>query len=267
MRTALALALILPTAAAAAPADLCPTVIAAAQAQDVPPALFARLLWAVSGLDPAFVTPAAQGQRDPPPAAAGIAALPGPIARGLGLDDPGDTPEAIAAAARRLAMLTRAQGNLGLAVAGYDLPDAALRRFVAGGRLPPHAAVRVQAVTGLPAEHWRDTPTALPEPPDPLAACRALTEAPPPDAPQPWAAVLATQPGPEGAEARAATLSKRYAPALDGARIVAGPLTLTGRATPVTALHIPTPDRATATALCARLKPAAIPCMVRATTP
>ena len=76
-----------------------------------------------------------------------------------GLADAFNPAEALYASARYLAELTRDYGNIGLAAAAYNGGEARVARFVAAkDGLPPETRAYVNAITGYPAETWRDAP-------------------------------------------------------------------------------------------------------------
>lgn len=268
MKAALIL-LLAATPALADPADLCQQVQTEAEANAVPPLTLARLIAEVSGFDPAFRAPAPTGRDrliDTGPRPQGIAGLPAPVLRRLGLDDPFDAPAAIAAAARHLAILARHHGNLGLAIAAYDQEDWRVRRYLAGGDpLPARAEARVEAVTGHRLQDWRDADWPPPPTADFITDCLALaTPAPEPERPpaQPWAVILSTGADPALADTQAEDWTARLAPVLGGATVEAQPIHLRGRADPTLSIQIGAADQPGAAALCNRLKARDITCMV-----
>jgi Transglycosylase SLT domain/D-alanyl-D-alanine carboxypeptidase len=117
------------------------TVLAAALANGVAPALLAALLRAESGFDPRAVSAAG---------AQGIAQFMPGTARGIGLADPFDPAQAIPAAGRLLGGPLRAFGSVPLALAAYNAGPGAVRRY---GGVPPYAetqayVARVMALAG-----------------------------------------------------------------------------------------------------------------------
>jgi hypothetical protein len=123
------------------PGEYAPLVWAAAAGNGLPPALLAALLQSESGFDPLAVSPVG---------AQGIAQFMPATARGMGLADPFDPRQAIAAAARLLAGHLRAFGSVPLALAAYNAGSGAVRRY---GGVPPYAetqayVVRIMALAG-----------------------------------------------------------------------------------------------------------------------
>ena len=133
-------------------ADVCRTIEAAARANALDPGFFARLLWKESLFDAAAVSPAG---------AEGIAQFMPDTAKLRGLADAFNPAEALYASARYLAELTRDYGNIGLAAAAYNGGEArAHASSPPRTRLPPETRAYVSAITGFPAETWRDAPPA-----------------------------------------------------------------------------------------------------------
>jgi soluble lytic murein transglycosylase-like protein len=117
------------------------TIVAAASANGIAPALLAALLRAESGFDPRAVSPAG---------AQGIAQLMPATARGMGLGEPFDPDRAIPAAARLLGGHLRAFGSVPLALAAYNAGAGAVRRY---GGVPPYRetqayVARIMALAG-----------------------------------------------------------------------------------------------------------------------
>lgn len=267
MKAALIL-LLAATPVLADPTELCQRVQAEAEANALPPLTLARLIAAVSGFEPGFRAPEPTGRArltNRGPRAQGIAGLPAPRLRRLGLDDPFDTPAAIATAARHLSILSRQHGNLGLAIAAYDQDDWRVSSYLAGGDpLPARAVARVQAVTGHRLDDWRDTDWPPPATADFITDCVALATPAPVERPpaQLWAVILSTGADAALADSQAADWTTRLAPALGGAKVEAQPIRLRGRADPTLSIQIGTANQARAVALCNRLKAADVSCMV-----
>ncbi len=132
--------------------DVCRVIEAAARANAIDSAFFARLLWKESLFDAAAVSPAG---------AQGIAQFMPGTAELRSVADAFNPAEAMYASAAYLAELTADYGNIGLAAAAYNAGEAGLERFLAAkGGLPAETRAYVAAITGHPVETWRDTPPA-----------------------------------------------------------------------------------------------------------
>lgn len=123
------------------PARYRASVLSAALANGISPALLAALLKAESDFDPTAVSPAG---------AQGIAQFMPATARGMGLTDPFDPDQAIPAAARLLAGHIRSFGSVPLALAAYNAGPGAVARYAG---VPPYAetqayVVKVMALAG-----------------------------------------------------------------------------------------------------------------------
>ena len=117
------------------------SVLSAALANGISPALLAALLKAESDFDPTVVSSAG---------AQGIAQFMPATARGVGLADPFDPDQAIPAAARLLSGHIRSFGSVPLALAAYNAGPGAVSRY---GGVPPYAetqayVVKVMALAG-----------------------------------------------------------------------------------------------------------------------
>jgi hypothetical protein len=124
----------------------CDTIDAEARRRGLPPGFFARLIWKESRFDPNAVSPKG---------ASGIAQFMPATARERGLADPFDPATALAASAGYLQDLKGRFGNLGLAAAAYNAgPDRVARWRSARSRLPGETRRFVHAITGLTAEQW-----------------------------------------------------------------------------------------------------------------
>lgn len=245
--------------------DVCRTMDELATANDLDPHFLARLIWRESLFDAGAVSPAG---------AEGIAQFMPGTARLRGLKDPYNPAEALEASAQYLSELAMNLGNVGLAAIAYNGGEARADRFVAAsGRLPGETRAYVHAITGLPAEVWRDTPpetldVALDGETEFQTACVALAEnrglkefrdAP---APMPWGVILTTNRDRTGVERQAERIQNRYSAVLAGE-----PVSYTRNRQPGLAgrfhfAQVGRETRADAEALCGRLRQAGGSCMV-----
>jgi hypothetical protein len=247
-------------------ADVCRTIETAAVRHGLDPHFFARLVWKESLFDAAAVSPAgAQGIAQFMP---GTAAL-------RGLADPFNPAEALMASAAYLADLRETFGNIGLAAVAYNGGEARAGRFVArAGGLPAETRAYVQAITGHPAETWRDAPPAdvdlaLAREGPFQPACVALGErrggrafaAGPP--PKPWGVILASNRDRDGAERQVARLMNRHAGVLGGEAVRYTQARWAGMPRRLHVAQVGRESRAEAEALCRRLKAAGGACVVR----
>lgn len=130
--------------------DICRTIEATAREAALDPHFFARLLWKESLFDASAVSPKG---------AQGIAQFMPGTAELRGLHDPFNPAEALLASAHYLAELSAELGNIGLAAVAYNGGEARAARFVAReAGLADETRLYVQAITGFPAETWRDSP-------------------------------------------------------------------------------------------------------------
>ena len=136
-------------------ADLCNVLEKFANASDIPPAFFARLIWRESLFRPEAISPKG---------AEGIAQFMPGTARQRGLQNSFDVIDALEASASYLAEMRGRFGNLGLAAAAYNAGEQGLARFLQSGRLPIETRDYVFAITGNRAETWRDNPPDLAAP-------------------------------------------------------------------------------------------------------
>ena len=130
---------------------LCLMLESAAQANDLPLAFLARVIWRESRFDPKAVGPVTRsGDR-----AQGIAQfMPGTAAE-RGLLDPFNPVEALPQAASFLSQLRQQFGNLGLAAAAYNAGPARIQGWLAGIRsMPAETRAYVEAITGRSVEEW-----------------------------------------------------------------------------------------------------------------
>lgn len=133
---------------------VCPLMQQQAEAQDLPPMPFVRLIWRESRFNPNAVS--YKG-------AQGIAQFMPGTADDRGLNDPFEPKSAIAHSASLLADLYREFGNFGLAAAAYNAGAERVRKWLSGGTLPGETQAYVMFVTGRAAEEWKLQETELPE--------------------------------------------------------------------------------------------------------
>ena len=134
---------------------VCPIMQAQAEARDLPPMPFVRLIWKESRFNPRAVSPKG---------AQGIAQFMPGTAEERGLYDPFQPKLAIVHSASLLADLRREFGNFGLAAAAYNAGAERVRAWLAGtSRLPWETQDYVQFVTGRAAEEWKLAETDLPQ--------------------------------------------------------------------------------------------------------
>jgi len=127
--------------------EICTTVAESAHSNDLPLPFFIRLLFQESGFKPDVVSRAG---------AQGIAQFMPETAATVGLNNPFDPIQAIAASARLLGDLVRRFGNLGLAAAAYNAGPRRIQDWLAKkGKLPEETQHYVKTVTGRPAETWK----------------------------------------------------------------------------------------------------------------
>lgn len=242
-------------------ADLCRAIEAAAGAEGLDLGFFARLLWRESLFDASAISPAgAQGIAQFMP---GTAAL-------RGLADPFNPAEAILASADYLRELERRFGSLGLAAVAYNAGEERAARFLGGDPwLPGETRAYVLAITGHPAEAWRDGSRPRPDlrldkgrPFQEACLARAEGRGVPslaPEAPalRPWAVILAAQGSREAAERQAGALGALVA----GERVDHVRMRVPGAGSRHVA-QVGRDTRAEALALCNRLRAGGAACMV-----
>jgi len=255
-----------PDAAPESPAGLCHTIATAAQAHDLPPEFLARLIWKESRFDVRAVSPKG---------AQGVAQFMPGTARLRGLEDPFDPATAIPASARYLADLRARFGNLGLAAAAYNAGEQRVERYLARtAGLPAETLDYVLSITYRPAD-WFRAPGREVEP-RPLDASRPFREACTalPVVPtraalfdgaawQPWGVQVADHAHRAVALGQFARVQARY-PRIIGAR---APMLVRDRvgsgARRVWSVRLGADSRSEAVKLCARLRVAGAPCLVR----
>jgi hypothetical protein len=116
--------------------EICDTLIASAQSNELPIPFFIRLLFQESGFKPDVVSRAG---------AQGIAQFLPETASRVGLENPFDPM-------RLLRVLVRQFGNLGLAAAAYNAGPRRIQNWLARkGRLPEETQHYVKTITGRPA--------------------------------------------------------------------------------------------------------------------
>ena len=127
--------------------EICTTVAESAHSNDLPLPFFIRLLFQESGFKPDVVSRAG---------AQGIAQFMPETAATVGLNNPFDPIQAIAASARLLGDLVRRFGNPGLAAAAYNAGPRRIQDWLAKkGKLPDETQHYVKTITGRPAETWK----------------------------------------------------------------------------------------------------------------
>jgi hypothetical protein len=127
--------------------EICDTLVQSAQSNALPIPFFIRLLMQESGFRPDIVSRAG---------AQGIAQFMPETARSVGLDNPFDPLQAIAASARLLRNLVTKFGNLGLAAAAYNAGPRRIHDWlVRKSKLPQETQHYVKTITGRAAETWK----------------------------------------------------------------------------------------------------------------
>src|ERR1700690_1609733 len=132
------------------PSDqLCPMIQSAAEANRLPIAFFARLIWQESRFRADEIGPVTRtGER-----ALGIAQFMPGTAMEQGLFEPFNPVEALPKSSKFLAELRDQFGNLGLAAAAYNAGPQRVRDYIAGLRdLPLETQNYVLSITGHPVE-------------------------------------------------------------------------------------------------------------------
>lgn len=127
--------------------EICTSVAESAHSNALPVPFFIRLLFQESGFKPDVVSPAG---------AQGIAQFMPETAATVGLNNPFDPIQAIAASARLLGDLVRRFGNFGLAAAAYNAGPRRIQDWLdKKGKLPEETQHYVKTITGRPAETWK----------------------------------------------------------------------------------------------------------------
>lgn len=149
--------------------QICFRIQQVAQAQLIPEAFLARLIWKESRFDPNAISPKG---------AQGIAQFMPGTAQLVGLADPFEPHSAIAASATYLNDLRDEFGNWGLAAAGYNSGPGRVAAWLAGrSGLPFETQDFVSSITGHAAEEWakadfKPPKFSLSEKEDFLTACQ-----------------------------------------------------------------------------------------------
>src|SRR5262245_25017825 len=134
--------------------EICDTLVESAQSNNLPIPFFIHLLLQESDFKPDVVSRAG---------AQGIAQFMPETAATVGLENPFDPLQAIAASARLLSNLVSQFGNLGLAAAAYNAGPRRIQDWLARkGRLPQETQHYVKTITGHPAETWKADKAASP---------------------------------------------------------------------------------------------------------
>lgn len=133
--------------APASAADVfCRALTEAAEANEIPVAFFARLIWQESGFRANEISHAG---------AQGVAQFMPETAAELGLDDPFDALKALSASARLLRKLRSDFGNLGLAAAAYNAGSGRIQKWLSRKAALPHETREyVRLITGTEPEDW-----------------------------------------------------------------------------------------------------------------
>lgn len=254
-------------------ADVCKRIETAAQARNLPPAFFARLIWKESRFDPN-----ARSHKG----ASGIAQFMPGTARLRGLDDPFDPRSAIPASAHYLSDLRDKFGNLGLAAAAYNAGPNRVRRWREGrSTLPAETQDFVISITGVASSEWNGpkTPEAdfvLDKELSFFDACRQLpVRRLKPDiryasygkAPwQPWGVLLTSAWSPTKALSQYARIQRKYSSVLGGKDpMVLRTINYTRGRAPRFRIQIGQPDRTKAKTFCNRLRKKGATCLVAKT--
>jgi len=133
--------------AVVSPDQICTTLAAAAQDNDLPLSFFSNLIWQESRFALHTMSPAG---------AVGIAQFMPKTAAMVGLHDPFDPRQALPASARLLHDLQQRYGNVGLAAAAYNAGEGRVNSWLhRGGALPRETRNYVLTITGVPVEQWK----------------------------------------------------------------------------------------------------------------
>jgi len=125
---------------------VCYTLASAAQAHDIPPGFFARLIWQESKFKQRVVSHAG---------AQGVAQFMPAVAAERGLQNPFDPLDALPHSARFLKEHLDYFGNLGLAAAAYNGGARRVLDWLARrGKLPQETRNYVKSITGQEPERW-----------------------------------------------------------------------------------------------------------------
>ena len=133
--------------------QVCDRIESAAQAEGLPPAFLAKLIWKESWFDPNAISPKG---------AEGIAQFMPSTAANWGLDNSFDPMAAISASAALLGHLAKGYGNLGLAAAAYNAGEQRVDAWRSGrSGLPNETRGYVYAITGHAADEWKHKPAPM----------------------------------------------------------------------------------------------------------
>ena len=253
---------------------VCLLIESAAAANGLPLEFFARVIWQESRFRPDAVGPLTRsGER-----ARGIAQFMPRTAAERGLLDPLDPIAALPKSAEFLKSLRDQFGNLGLAAAAYNAGPRRVRDWLNGaGGLPAETRNYVLAITGRPAEDWRDAKGGDSRMPKP-SSCRELVallkQAPNifvdqlearvrTGAARPWGIQLSAGFSRDGALKAYAAIEARHRDALAGADA----LILRGKnrsrgTRDFYQVRVGADTRAAADRICARLSAAGVACLV-----
>ena len=127
-------------------AQLCDAALMVAEANNLPPSFFTKLIQQESGFRPNALSSAG---------ALGIAQFMPQTASSRGLADPLEPIGALAASGKYLAELVRLFGNLGLAAAAYNAGPGRVQAWIANrSNLPAETRYYVHKITGRAAQYW-----------------------------------------------------------------------------------------------------------------
>ncbi|MFL6799832.1 MAG: lytic transglycosylase domain-containing protein [Xanthobacteraceae bacterium] len=254
-------------------ASICLMIEAAARAHDLPLEFFARVIWQESHFQPEVVGPRTRsGER-----AQGIAQFMPQTAAARGLLDPFDPVQALPKSAEFLHELRQEFGNLGLAAAAYNAGPQRVRDWQAGRRtLPAETRNYVFAITGLSVDAWASsTGDREPESKGDCSVLMAtLQQAPNPFvgklqervaavAASPWGVQLSAGFSRERTLAAYNGLAHRHAELLPNQEPILLSTVMRSRGTsPFYQIRIGAETRASAEALCNKMRRVGSPCFV-----
>jgi hypothetical protein len=243
--------------------SVCLLIESAAQANGLPVAYFARLIWQESRFRADAVGPLTRSGAN----ALGIAQFMPATASERGLLDPFDPVFALPKSAEFLRDLRREFGNLGLAAAAYNAGPRRVREWLEGtGPMPAETRSYVYAITGATVEEWsehgRDVDRTLPN----LGDCRKmvalLRQAPTPYVDSLERQVNTAAGRPWGVQLSAG-LATRYANILSDHSPTVQRVSLRSRGTRgLYQVRVGTDTRSEAETLCNRIRVAGGACMV-----
>lgn len=247
------------------PARICDLIDVHARLNGLPEAFFARVIWKESRFDPNAVSPAG---------AEGIAQFMPGTAKLRGLANSFDIEQAIPASAKYLAELNRGFGNLGLAAAAYNSGETRVSRWLSsGGFLPLETEDYVLDVLGEPADNFTDrSHNPATKPLDAKRsfgeACRMMraiyseTVAMSTVVTKPWGIQVAGNFRRSAAIRQWQRMSKRFSKAIAEAEPVVSRIRTPRGRRGIYAVRIGADSRATANAVCAKLRAAGGSCIV-----